>query len=101
MKTFTAIPFNGKMLETDDIHEAMRHIIAQFPRNKIFFNTVAAFGISYSAYVDNTEGADQTNYSLEFMVGRIVYTDEFESNPKVQERVEKYKELFKTEWINS
>lgn len=93
-KEYISIPFRGSELKTDSILEAESHIRTQFPKNKVYFNPVAAFGISYSGYIDNDSQKEGRDWELINPCGIIIYGDE--DNKITRKRVERQRQEFST-----
>jgi hypothetical protein len=91
---YISIPFRGSEFQTESILEACDHIIKQFPKNKVYFNPVCAFGISYSGYIDNEAQKEGRDWELKNPCGIIIYGDE--DNRQTRERVERRRNEFST-----
>jgi hypothetical protein len=89
IKEYVSIPFKGKELKTDSILDAEEHIRNQFTGNKVYFNPVCAFGITYSAYIDNDARKENRDWELINPCGIIIYGNE--DNKETRERVARRK----------
>jgi len=91
---YISIPFRGSEFQTESILEACEHIVKQFPKNKVYFNPVCAFGICYSGYIDNEAQKEGRDWELKNPCGIIIYDDE--DNKQTRERVERRRQEFST-----
>ena len=89
---YISIPYLGKEKKTDNILDAMEHISNQFPGNKLHYVPVAAFGVCYTAYIDNTNNED---WIMECQCGAIIYYYEESDGRKYTQR---NLEIFNEQW---
>jgi len=92
---YISIPFRGSELKAESILEAEAYIKSQFPKDRVYFNPVCAFGIVYSGYIDNEAQKEGRDWELKNPCGIIIYGDE--DNQQTRERVERRRKEFKLE----
>ena len=89
---YISIPFKGIELKTNNILEAEEHIKKEFPKDKVYFNPVCAFGIVYSGYIDNNAIKENRDWQLINPCGIIIYGNE--NNKETRKSVERRKKEY-------